>query len=106
MKIIKIGNSQIIMNNPDSKHNYFGWPTVAKLQNGKIAVVASGFRSRHICPFGKTVISYSDNNGESYTPPAPVIDTVLGDRDGGIGTTYNFQFDTIKAVYDLSLIHI
>lgn len=84
MKIIKYGDPQIVMSNPDSIHNYFAWPSVARLQNGKIAVVASGFRRRHICPFGKTVIAYSDNNGETYTAPAPVIDTVLDDRDGGI----------------------
>ena len=43
MKIIRIGEPKIIMNNPYSLHNYFGWPTVARLQNGKFAVVASGF---------------------------------------------------------------
>lgn len=84
VKIVKIGDSKTIMSNPDSKHNYFGWPTVEMLQNGKIAVVASGFRLRHICPFGKTVIAYSEDNGETYTSPSPVIDTVLDDRDGGI----------------------
>ena len=84
MKIIPIGEPKIIMSNPHSKHNYFGWPTAARLQNGKIAVVASGFRLRHVCPFGKTVISYSEDDGETYTLPAPVIDTVLDDRDGGI----------------------
>ena len=36
MKINLIGNPQIIMSNPNSKHNYFGWPTVAKLQDGTI----------------------------------------------------------------------
>ena len=84
MNIQKLGSAKIIMSNPDSKHNYFGWPTAVRLQNGKIAVVASGFRLRHVCPFGKTVISYSEDNGESYTAPAPVIDTPLDDRDGGI----------------------
>ena len=84
MKIIKIGEEKVIMSNPESKHNYFGWPSAVRLQNGKIAVVASGFRLRHVCPFGKTVISYSDDDGETYTMPAPVIDTVLDDRDGGI----------------------
>ena len=84
MKIIKIGAPNVVMSNPGSIHNYFAWPSVAKLQNGKIAVVASGFRCRHICPFGKTVIAYSENNGQTYTAPAPVIDTVLDDRDGGI----------------------
>lgn len=84
MKITPIGDARIIMSNPFSKHNYFGWPSAARLQNGTIAVVASGLRLRHICPFGKTVISYSNDEGETYTLPAPVIDTVLDDRDGGI----------------------
>ena len=84
MKIIKQGQPQVIMSNPKGRHNYFAWPTVAKLQDGRIAVAASGFRLRHVCPFGKTVIAYSSDHGKSYTEPAPVIDTVLDDRDGGI----------------------
>lgn len=84
MKIEKIGIPTVVMSNPSSKHCYFGWPTAARLQNGKIAVVASGFRLRHVCPFGKTVISYSEDEGKTYTAPAPIIDTVLDDRDGGI----------------------
>lgn len=86
MKIKTYGEAQVIMSNPGGKHNYFGWPTATRLQNGKIAVVASGFRLRHVCPFGKTVISYSEDEGKTYTLPAPVIDTVLDDRDGGIMT--------------------
>lgn len=72
------------MSNPGSLHNYFAWPSVARLQNGKLAVVASGYRLEHICPFGKAVISYSEDEGETFTVPAPVIDTVLDDRDAGI----------------------
>ncbi len=84
MKAELIGTHKIIMSNPHSHHGYFAWPTVSRLQNGKIAVSASGFRFEHICPFGKAVISYSEDNGESYTYPAPVIDTPLDDRDAGI----------------------
>jgi len=84
VKIKLLGEVKTVMSNPDSKHNYFGWPTVCRLQNGKIAVVASGFRLGHVCPFGKTVISYSEDEGETFTYPAPVIDTPLDDRDGGI----------------------
>jgi hypothetical protein len=117
MKISKIGDVKIIIDNPYNKHNYFAWPTVARLQDGKIAVTASGFRLRHICPFGKTIISYSLDNGESYTLPAPVIDTVLDDRDGGIvpfgeknvivtsfNNTTDFQrsFTDMTTDYDLS----
>ncbi len=86
MKIIKSGEVKTVMSNSLSHHNYFGWPTSVRLQDGKIAVVASGNRLSHICPFGKTVISYSFDEGESYTAPAPVIDTMLDDRDGGIAT--------------------
>lgn len=84
MKIKKIGEPKVIMNNPHGKANYFAWPSVTKLQNGKIAVVASGYRYAHVCPFGKAVISYSEDEGETYTAPAPVIDTPLDDRDAGI----------------------
>lgn len=86
MKIELIGNPKTIMSNPHSSHGYFAWPTAKLLQNGKIAVGASGFRFEHICPFGKAVISYSVDGGETYTLPAPIIDTPLDDRDAGIGT--------------------
>ena len=89
MKIELIGKPQTIMSNPHGRHNYFGWPTASLLQNGVIAVGASGFRLDHVCPFGKAVISYSYDNGKTYTRPAPVIDTPLDDRDAGICTFGN-----------------
>lgn len=84
MKINLIGNTETIISNPCSHHGYFAWPTIARLQDGKIAVGASGFRLEHVCPFGKAVISYSFDGGKTYTLPAPVIDTPLDDRDAGI----------------------
>ena len=84
MKIKKIGEPTVIMSNPLSKHNYFAWPSAERLQNGRIAVGASGYRLRHVCPFGKSVLSFSENEGETYTAPAPIIDTVLDDRDVGL----------------------
>ena len=86
MKIIRHGDAETVMSNSGSRHNYFGWPTVTRLKNGRIAAVSSGYRLGHVCPFGKAVISYSDDGGNTYTAPAPVIDTVLDDRDGGIMT--------------------
>lgn len=113
MKVVNVDNLKIIMSNEGSRHNYFAWPTATRLQNGKIAVVASGFRLRHICPFGKSVIAFSENEGESYSAPAPVIDTVLDDRDGGIMTfgesgvivtsfnnTLGFQRSFVESNYD------
>ena len=48
MQVQILEEAKTIMSNPDSKHNYFGWPTVAKLQDGTIAVGASGFRLEHV----------------------------------------------------------
>ena len=81
---IEVLSQKIITENPHSRHNYFAWPSVARLQNGKLAMVCSGYRFAHACPFGKAVISYSEDEGNSWTRPAPVIDTPLDDRDAGI----------------------
>ena len=84
MKIRLIDSVKIIMNNPDSIYNYFGWPTAVKQQDGTILVGASGYRIEHICPFGKAVVIRSVDNGETYSVPEAVIDTVLDDRDTGL----------------------
>lgn len=84
MKIIEVEKARVIASNKDSIHNYFAWPTVARLKDGKIAVVASGFRLSHVCPFGKVTLSISENNGKTYNQPCPIIDTPIDDRDGGI----------------------
>lgn len=98
MNIKLIGSPKVVMTNTESHHAYFAWPTIAKLQNGKICVGASGYRVEHICPFGKGVLAFSDDNGETYGKPIPVFDTVLDDRDVGltvfgesglIATTFN-----------------
>lgn len=85
-KIELIGSPEVIMSNPHSKHNYFGWPSVVRMADGKIIAGASGFRLDHVCPFGKGVIAYSYDNAESFTSPVTVIDTVLDDRDVGLCT--------------------
>ena len=72
------------MTNTESHHAYFAWPTIARLQNGKICVGASGYRVEHICPFGKGVIAMSTDNGETYSKPVAVFDTALDDRDVGL----------------------
>ena len=83
MKIKKIGEPYIIMSS-SGMHRYFAWPTVARLRDGRLAVAASGFRIDHVCPFGKAVLSFSEDEGKNFTPPAVIIDTVLDDRDAGL----------------------
>lgn len=86
MKII-IDDHKIMCQNKNNVINgYFAWPSVTKLQDGRLAMVASGFRYAHICPFGKTVICYSEDEGKTWSRPMPIIDTPLDDRDSGICT--------------------
>lgn len=84
MKPQVIFKEKVVIGKEKSIHNYFAWPSIARLRDGRIAVVCSGFRLRHICPFGKVCISFSDDECESFSKPVPVIDTALDDRDGGI----------------------
>ena len=79
-----IEEARTILSNPDSPFNYFAWPTVARLPDGRLAVVCSGFRREHICPFGQAVMMTSGDEGKTYSPAVPVIETPLDDRDAGI----------------------
>lgn len=86
MKIRIVEEVKTICSNPYGIHNYFGWPSVARLGDGSLATVASGFRLAHICPFGKVVMVRSYDEGKSWGAPEVVMDTPLDDRDGGICT--------------------
>jgi sialidase-1 len=86
MKMTKkiVTQDSIVLKNNDNVFNYYGWPSVTRLPDGKLAAVASGFRVDHVCPFGKAVICYSKDEGKTWTNPSVVIDTPLDDRDAGI----------------------
>lgn len=68
----------------DRFFGYQGWPTVCRGEKGILYAVCSGFRLQHVCPFGKTVMYVSFNEGRTWTPPVVVNDTYLDDRDAGI----------------------
>lgn len=68
----------------DEPFQYYAWPSVAKLPDGTLAVVCSGKRYGHICPFGKVTIFYSRDEGRTWSAPKVLIDTPLDDRDAGI----------------------
>jgi len=86
MKIIIKEDIKTICSNEHGIHKYFAWPSVARLQDGSLAMVASGFRLSHVCPFGKVVMCRSYDEGKTWTPPQILIDTPLDDRDAGICT--------------------
>ena len=83
MKKIQVENSIICQNN-DSIFNYYGWPSIARLPDGTLAMAASGNRIGHVCPFGKAVICYSRDEGKTWSELSIVIDTPLDDRDAGV----------------------
>ena len=39
----EIIETKVLYENEHSAHNYIGWPTVARLRDGKLMMVASGF---------------------------------------------------------------
>ena len=63
---------------------YQGWGSIARDENGTLYTVASGFRVSHICPFGKTIMYVSKNDGKTWSPPIVINDTFMDDRDAGI----------------------
>ena len=46
------------------------WPSVARLPDGRLAAVWSGGRHAHVCPYGKVLISYSNDEGVTWTEPS------------------------------------
>ena len=68
----------------DERFGYFGWPTVARLDDGTLLVASSGLRSEHICPWGKTVLNTSLDAGRTWSPPRVINDSPLDDRGAGI----------------------
>ncbi|MBT3276258.1 MAG: exo-alpha-sialidase, partial [Spirochaetales bacterium] len=74
----------ILASYPGDFFGYFGWPSIARMSDGTLVVAASGLRNAHVCPFGKTILCMSTDNGVSWTPPAVVNDFPVDDRDAGV----------------------
>ena len=69
---------------PHARLGYFGWPSVARTEGGRLVVGASGLRLEHVCPWGKTVLFTSDDEGRTWSPPRILNDTPMDDRDVGV----------------------
>ena len=63
---------------------YIGWPTICRRKNGELLAVFSGDRQYHICPWGKVQMVRSNDNGETWSAPETICNTVNDDRDAGI----------------------
>lgn len=77
-----VGNEGVIYQS-EEKLGYCGWPTVAKIYDGKLISVWS-LRQTHQDPYGKVVGAISEDNGVTWSEPFTIIDTVLDDRDAGV----------------------
>ncbi len=64
--------------------NYHGWPTVARLKDGRLLLVCSGGREEHVCPFGRVDLYVSNDDGRTWSWPRTVLDGDIDDRDAGI----------------------
>ena len=74
----------VVSNYPNDFFGYFGWPTLAQLDDGTLVAAASGLRNSHLCPFGRSVICISEDEGQTWSSPRVVNDSPLDDRDTGI----------------------
>ncbi|MBO5270987.1 MAG: exo-alpha-sialidase [Clostridia bacterium] len=74
----------ITMIEKDGMFGYFAWPSVARLKDGRLVAVCSGFRMTHVCPFGKVAVTVSEDDGATWSEPKVLFETPLDDRDGGI----------------------
>lgn len=63
---------------------YLGWPSIERTKDGELLVVFSGDRDEHVCPWGKTHLIRSSDNGATWSEPETVNNTPLDDRDAGI----------------------
>ena len=77
-----VGNEGVIYQS-EEKLGYCGWPSVAKIYDGKLISVWS-LRQMHRDPYGKVVGAISEDNGVTWSEPFTIIDTVLDDRDAGV----------------------
>ena len=69
---------------PGERLGYFGWPSIDRMDDGALVVASSGLRTEHVCPFGKTVLNFSKDDGLTWSPPQVINDSPMDDRDAGV----------------------
>lgn len=74
----------IVCRRPGDPLGYFGWPSIARMEDGTLVAASSGLRARHVCPWGKTVLHFSGDDGRTWSDSVIVNDSPIDDRDAGI----------------------
>ena len=94
----QILSKQIICKEPG---RYIGWPTIIRTRAGELIIAFSGDRDSHICPYGKTEIVRSQDEGRPWSEPVVILNTPLDDRDAGLvetpdGTLISSWFTSVE----------
>ncbi|NLD74707.1 MAG: exo-alpha-sialidase [Chloroflexi bacterium] len=63
---------------------YIGWPSVVRTRENELIAAFSGDRDEHVCPWGKTQLIRSRDDGLTWSEPETVNDGPIDDRDVGI----------------------
>ena len=79
----------------------FYWPSITRLSDGRLMAGSSGFRVKHICPFGEVAVNYSSDEGKTWSAPESVLNTPLDDRDAGV-VEYNGKIYIDKEIIQLN----
>ncbi len=83
-KRLKAEHGVIYSRGNDTLFGYFGWPSVCRHAEHGLMAAASGFRTGHVDPFGKSIVFYSEDDGVSWGGPEIVNDSPIDDRDTGL----------------------
>lgn len=54
---------------------YIGWPTIVRTSKGELIVTFSGDRDAHVCPWGKTQMVRSRDNGKTWSDVVTINNT-------------------------------
>lgn len=77
--------AEILWTHPIHKRRYIGWPTVCRRKNGEVLASFSGNREGHVCPYGRSELVRSSDNGETWSTHSTIINNdIVDDRDTAI----------------------
>ena len=66
---------------PKGPLGYFDWLSIAKTDDGTLVAASSGLRKYHVCPWGKTVLHFSKDNGKTWSDSVIANNSPIDDRD-------------------------
>ena len=67
----------------EKRDAYSAWPAIARAENGDLLVLFTR-TDEHMGPNGEILMVRSTDNGETWSPPTIIFDTIVDDRESGI----------------------